>query len=171
MLGEIATKIEEIDVGLGNISLQMYSDLKKAVGKFFETSKESKEQAIAGWNKDLITILLQRDKRYTGKKADSSEEFLKFSVQVFKDMQDWAERENKYLSYNPTKEEVQAGLGKFSQEIGIMGTVRRLAKDYGKDPDTILDRWSWGKIFQILRADCLESKYQRKLNDIISKKK
>ncbi|MDD2576586.1 MAG: hypothetical protein PHV76_03690 [Bacteroidales bacterium] len=62
----------------------------------------------------------------------------------------WQEQENTLLKYEPTREDKQAGIEQLSKNIGELGTVKALAKDYSQDPDYILEHWKWGKVFGIL---------------------
>jgi hypothetical protein len=81
----------------------------------------------------------------------------------------WVEQEQTLLKYDPTAEEVQAGIKDLSDKIGEYGTVKAIAKNYGKDPDEILE-WEYGKVFGILYTDLEEYKYQQRFNKVLEKK-
>lgn len=74
----------------------------------------------------------------------------------------WSEREAKELKYDPTKEEIMAGIEALAAKSGYMGTVKALAKAYSVDPDEVL-KWKYGKVFDILRTDLLESQFCKRL--------
>jgi hypothetical protein len=73
-------------------------------------------------------------------------------------IREWMDKERVYLHYDPTPEELAAGIRNLSENIGEFGTVKSLAKAFHTDPDTILD-WEYGKVFNILYADLEEHKY------------
>ncbi len=81
----------------------------------------------------------------------------------------WIEHETALLKYEPTSEELSAGVKELSQRIGEFGTIKALAKNYSKDPDEIL-AWEYAKVFGILYTDLEESKYQRRYNKIMERK-
>jgi len=81
----------------------------------------------------------------------------------------WIEQEKTMLKYEPSLLEVRAGLSALIEKIGDFGTVKSLAKAYGKDPDEILN-WEYAKVFGILYTDLEESKYQKKYQEISQKK-
>jgi len=81
----------------------------------------------------------------------------------------WIEKEQTLLKYEPTSEEVAAGIKEFSSKVGEFGTIKALAKAYSKDPDEILE-WDYGKIFGILFTDLEEHKFQKAYNKVIEQK-
>ena len=81
----------------------------------------------------------------------------------------WIESETKLLKYEPSPEEIQAGIKDLSAKIGEFGTVKAIAKTYSKDPDEIL-KWEYGKIFGILYSDLEEYLFQKRLNKVIEQK-
>lgn len=83
--------------------------------------------------------------------------------EVLDGLQYWVDREAKELKYTPTEEEREAGVEKMSLLVGEMGTIMALAKDYGKDPDEILD-WKYGKVFNILFTNLQSYLYQDRLH-------
>lgn len=80
----------------------------------------------------------------------------------------WIDQEA-LLKYEPTSEEMQAGITNLSKKIGEFGIIKALAKAYSKDPDDIL-AWEYGKVFGILYTDMEEHKYQRSYNKVIERK-
>ena len=82
----------------------------------------------------------------------------------------WIDVEILMLKYEPTQEEKQAGIKELSTKVGEMGTVKALAKNYSVDPDIILS-WRYSKVFGILYTDLEESKFQRRYQNVLSKKK
>lgn len=94
-------------------------------------------------------------------------------MEYFKDIMvglaHWAELENTLLHYDPTSEELEAGINELSKNIGEMSTITGLAKAYGKDPDTILG-WEYSKVFGFLYADLETYKFRVKHDKILSRK-
>ena len=78
----------------------------------------------------------------------------------------WMERETTMLAYQPTSEEIAAGINNLSKKLGPMMTVMALAEKFGKDPDEIL-QWEYGKVFGLLYADLESFKYQRNYRKVI----
>lgn len=74
---------------------------------------------------------------------------LEYWEEVLIGVEHWAKREKTELKYNPTAEELAAGIDILSLEVGEMSTLTALAEKFSKDPDDILD-WKYGKIFNIL---------------------
>lgn len=81
----------------------------------------------------------------------------------------WVEREQQMLDYTPTADEQAAGLDQFNAEIGSMGTIKALAKAYSKDPDEVL-QWDYAKVFEILRTDLAEVKFNRRFQAVVKRK-
>lgn len=81
----------------------------------------------------------------------------------------WTEQEATLLKYEPTPEEIKAGIKDLSVKIGEFGTVKALAKAYNTDPDVILT-WKYGKVFGILFTDLEENKFSRRFQKVIESK-
>ncbi|OJV40842.1 MAG: hypothetical protein BGO29_14840 [Bacteroidales bacterium 36-12] len=81
----------------------------------------------------------------------------------------WIEQEQTLLKYDPSPEELNAGIKDLSDKIGEFGTIKALAKNYGKDPDEVL-KWEYGKVFGILYSDLEEYKYQQRFNKVLEQK-
>lgn len=85
-----------------------------------------------------------------------------YFAEVIEDLTYWAKREASELRYEPTEEEQSAGIGQLSKLTGEMGTIMALAKDYGKDPDEVLE-WKYGKVFNILYTNLQSHLFQKRL--------
>lgn len=81
----------------------------------------------------------------------------------------WIEQESTLLKYEPSQEELAAGVKDLSAKIGEFGTIKALAKAYGQDPDDIL-KWNYGKVFGILYTDLEEHKFQKAYNKVLERK-
>lgn len=81
----------------------------------------------------------------------------------------WIEQETTLLKYEPSAEEISAGINELSSKIGNYGTIKALAKNYSKDPDEVL-RWEYGKVFGILYTDLEEYKYQKRFSKVVERK-
>ena len=82
----------------------------------------------------------------------------------------WIEKETTLLVYEPTPEELRAGVRELSRKVGEFGTIKALAKAYSKDPDEVL-KWEYGKVFGILYTDLEEYKFQVRYNKVIESKR
>ncbi len=85
-------------------------------------------------------------------------------------LQFWVKLERENLKYEPTPDELRAGLQRLSEQVGEMGTIKALAEKFGVDPDVILT-WHWAKVYGLLYADLKESEYQRRMLDQIQRRK
>lgn len=74
----------------------------------------------------------------------------------------WIDREKVELKYNPSADELAAGIEVLSLRVGEMSTIMALAKDYSKDPDEILE-WKYGKVFNILFTNLQSFLYRDRL--------
>ena len=92
-----------------------------------------------------------------------------YILSIIEGIRFWVEQESTMLKYDPTPEEVKAGIKDLSEKIGEFGTVKALAKAYNTDPDVIL-KWKYGKIFGILYTDLEESKFSRRFQKVIESK-
>lgn len=92
----------------------------------------------------------------------------KYFEEICEGVLHWITLESKMLAYTPTDAQVRAGIKELSQNVGEFGTVKALAKQFGKDPDEILEKWDYAKVFLILYSDLEEYKYQEKYNKIIT---
>lgn len=81
----------------------------------------------------------------------------------------WCKIEAQELHYEPTADEIAAGVEEFSKRVGALSTIEALASKFGKDPDTIL-KWSYSKVFGFLRADLLRNQYRKKYDEVITRK-
>lgn len=81
----------------------------------------------------------------------------------------WVKVEAEQLKYHPTADEKDAGIDRFSSEVGELGTVYSIAKAFGKDPDEIL-LWKYGKVFGYLRGQKAEADFQRRYQDVMKRK-
>lgn len=77
----------------------------------------------------------------------------------------WIEREKTSLDYTPTADEQAAGIAQFNKEVGVMGTIKALAKAYGEHPNNVL-KWDYATVFEILRTDLAEVKYNRRFSAV-----
>lgn len=103
-------------------------------------------------------------------KALSIPKYMDFFKEVIEGIVFWIERETSMLKYEPTGDELRAGIKELGEKVGDLGTIKSLAKAYNKDPDEIFN-WEYGKVFGILYTDLEESKYRKKYQDIINNKK
>lgn len=81
----------------------------------------------------------------------------------------WVRKEGEMLHYEPSAEEVAAGVGELTRRVGNFPTIKALAKAYGRDPDEVL-AWDYAKVFGILHTDLEEHKYEERYSKIINDK-
>lgn len=94
---------------------------------------------------------------------------LDYFTEIIEGIKFWIECETTMLKYDPSSEEIQAGVKELSKNTGEFSTVKALAKAYHKDPDEIL-KWEYGKVFGILYTDLEEHKFQLRYNKVIESK-
>ncbi|MCD7972479.1 MAG: hypothetical protein LUG18_07400 [Candidatus Azobacteroides sp.] len=92
-----------------------------------------------------------------------------YFIEIIEGIRHWLEQESSLLFYEPSAEEISAGIKDFSAKVGEFGTIKTLAKNYAKDPDEILE-WKYGKVFGILYTDLEEHKFQKRYQKILEKK-
>lgn len=78
----------------------------------------------------------------------------------------WIDKEQAMLKYNPSSDEMSAGIKELSEKVGNMSTIKQLAKAFSTDPDEIL-KWPYSKVFVILYTDLEERKYEEKLKKAV----
>lgn len=81
-------------------------------------------------------------------------------------MTGWVGKEQEMLHYEPSADELAAGIRELSRRVGSFSTIKALAKSYGRDPDEIL-QWDYAKIFGILYTDLEEHKFEEKYAKVI----
>ena len=79
------------------------------------------------------------------------------------------ESEKKIPQPQYRSEEIQAGVNEF-KKFGVAGLVRSIALRWGVSKETIYN-WSYNEVLIELKISAEESRYQRKLNEILSKPK
>lgn len=98
---------------------------------------------------------------------------MKEGVEYFDEVLDgilfWINREKTELKYNPSADELAAGIEVLSLRVGEMSTIMALAKDYSKDPDEILE-WKYGKVFNILFTNLQSFLYRDRLERRLTEK-
>lgn len=87
---------------------------------------------------------------------------IKYWHKVLEGIKYWVEREKTELKYNPTPEELAAGIEILSLRVGEMSTIMALAKEFAKDPDEVL-KWKYGKVFNILFTNLQSYLYRDRL--------
>lgn len=71
--------------------------------------------------------------------------------------------------YEPTKEELEAGVEDLTK-LGSFYTVKKMSEKFQKHPDEILE-WQAGVVYKFLQADAIDSRINRNLQKIYSRKK
>lgn len=90
-----------------------------------------------------------------------------FSYSVVREIKRMAERDERTFTYTPTPEEVQAGY--LSLNHGAFGTVDRIAQRLNISHEAVFELPE-KRVYAMLKIDYDTSNYQRKLNNIITKK-
>jgi hypothetical protein len=149
--------IEKIDIEGGKLTFDQRIELGKII-----SSGCGQVQAL----RDVMRCL--HDVEVDFGSETQLREYVAYFEEVVSGIAFWIERE-KLLKYEPTPEEVQAGINQMSKNIGELGTILAIAQAYSKDPDEIL-KWEYGKVFGIMYADFEKAKFQRKLNAVYERK-
>ena len=94
---------------------------------------------------------------------------MKYWEAVLEGISYWVQREAVELKYNPTPEELAAGIEAFTLHTGEMTTIMAIAEQFNTDPDIILE-WKYGKVFNILFTNLQAHLYRERLNKQLAKK-
>lgn len=94
---------------------------------------------------------------------------LRYLNYIMEGFTDWFRKEEQLLKHEVTPEEREAGITELSRNIGDFGTVKSIAKTYGKDPDEVL-RWEYAKVFGILYTDLEEHKFSQRYNNVMERR-
>lgn len=89
---------------------------------------------------------------------------------IIEGVQYWVEIESQLLHYEPTTEELQAGIEQYHKAVGDLSTLHSIAKAFGKDPDEVYN-WKYSKVFGILLNDLESAKYQKRYAQIMQQKR
>lgn len=100
-----------------------------------------------------------------GWKLVNAQRDLLYYLDVMEVVQQWAEREKKFLHREPSDLQKRAGVARFSERFGQFPTLIALAERFKLDPDTILD-WRYAKVFNILVEDLERSEYLTRLSKL-----
>lgn len=148
----IPKKLKEIDIKGGKLTFGQRIDL----GKLFQSDVSEVEkfegvfEILHGYKLNIL--------EYKSK--------LPYLKRIIEGLEFWTEQEQTLLKYDPSQEEIRAGIKEFSKKVGEFSTVKSLAKTYSKDPDEILN-WEYGKVFGILYTDLEEFKFNRRYQKVI----
>lgn len=97
----------------------------------------------------------------------------KHAVRLFESAIDgmafWVKVEAEQLKYTPSQEEKDAGVERYSAEVGELGTAYDIAKEYKIDPDEVLG-WKYGKVFGHLRKRKAEYDYQKRYDKVMERR-
>jgi len=148
-------KMSKIDIKGGKLTFGQRIEL----GKIFQSS----ENEIVKFEK--VFECLHKFKP----KATQYKKLLPYFQDIIEGIAFWIEKEQTMLKYEPTAEEMSAGIIELTKKIGEFGTIKALAKNYSKDPDEILE-WEYGKVFGILYTDFEEYEFQKRYDKVIEKK-
>lgn len=149
------------DLQDGNISFGQYIDLREALVSY------SKNKDTLQLYKTIFATL--KGKEYQIDFADQTN--IEFVNQVIKELYTWQQREEKTLISSSTAQELQAGIKEFSQQVGWLGIVIPLSKDYHISPDTLLDTWKYKEVYSVLFYENQKTKYEQRLSKAYKLKK
>ena len=145
-----------IDIRNGDLTYGNYISIKNCIRNL---NNEDEVKTITAIIKELYDYELQTNDFMV---------IVPFMEKIIADMVYWQEQEQTMLKYEPTTEEIRAGILEYSKKVGDLATVKSIAKEYAQDPDDIL-KWKWSKVFGILYTDLESFNFQRKYTSIISK--
>lgn len=154
-------KKDRINIEAGDMTYGQRIEL----GQIIDAHNKSEDHPV-DLVKKLITCLHKKCPRFT---VANIKGYIEYSEEILKGIKSWVDREQLSLHYDPTAEEISAGIRDLSKKIGDFGTIKALAKTYGQDPDEVL-KWKYGKVFGLLYTDLEEHKYQVKYNKKIQEK-
>lgn len=152
-----------INLHNGEFAYGIYISLKKIIFEASKIENEIKQSHLL--ISQIFKTFFKRELNYN----DITPELVQFVENVVKEVVFWQEQEKKYLDFQPTQEEISAGIKQLNEKVGIWGTLKTIGKDYHIDPEEVL-QWNLNKVFHILRTDLEESKYQRRLKEVYKHK-
>jgi len=150
----------KVDVKNGDISYGAYIGVRRLLA-------EAKEYDLA-FMTSVIKIIHSEYKHSVGDMV-SIKSMINYFNSIVEGVAHWAEQEKELLAYEPSEEEIRAGVKDYSQKVGEFATVKALAKNYGKDPDEVLE-WKYSKVFGILYTDLEEYKYNQRYSKVLESK-
>jgi hypothetical protein len=101
------------------------------------------------------------------KKSDYAKVYLHVR-EVLQKLSVWVEKE-KLLKYEPTPEEIRAGINKISEKLGDFATVDAIAKRMHISHQNAIDL-PYSTVFLMLLSDLEHTKFERRLNKIYEQK-
>lgn len=131
-----------------------------AIEQLFTNTQKSEYQLLKEAHRELYgysCLLLPRKMRF------------KRLTAIAEGLAQWCRIEAQELDYKPTAEELAAGIDEYRKKVGHLATIEAIAEKFGQDPDDVL-KWAYSKVFGFLRKDLLESKFQQRYNDIMTRK-
>lgn len=151
---------KKVDVKSGDITYGSYI----AVRGLLAEAKEYDLEFIVSVIKSI-----HKDYKYVVGDLTLIKAMVKYFNNIVEGVAHWAEQEREMLAYEPSEEEIRAGVKDYSQKVGEFATVKALAKNYGKDPDEVLE-WKYSKVFGILYTDLEEYKYNQRYSKVLESK-
>lgn len=130
-----------------------------SLGNLFSSEKSDKDKFV-----ETFVIM-------DGKKPHPSSypNRLKDFEEIVKGLKFWMEKEATMLAYEPSMEELSAGIKKLSERLGHLGTVTAIAERFCTPPDEIL-QWKYAQIFSILYADKEKNDYNIRYTKALERK-
>lgn len=150
----------KVDVKSGDITYGSYIAVRKQLA-------EAKEYDLAF----MVAVIKSIHSEYKHNVGDvvSIKAMISYFSGIVEGVAHWAEQEKELLAYEPSEEEIRAGVKEYSQKVGEFATVKALAKNYGKDPDEVLE-WKYSKVFGILYTDLQEYYYNQRYSKVLERK-
>ena len=147
----------------------------KEIGKF--SIPENLETITYGQRLDLSDIkpedfLFTPLRILTGAKLEEilllkACDVIRVTFHVIDQLQELNKRDEKYLKYEPSKEELKAGLLKMNH--GVFGVIDNIARRMRITHDQVLDL-SQQKVFMMLKIDIDNANYARNLRTVLTDK-
>lgn len=150
----------KVDVKNGDISYGAYIGVKRLLAG----AKE--------YNLGLITEVIEtihKGYKYSATDLTYVRAMVKYFNSIVEGIAYWGEKEAEMLYYEPSDEELRAGVREYSQRVGETATIKAIAKNFGQDPDQVLS-WKYSKVFGILYTDLEEYKYSQRFNKVLESK-
>lgn len=149
------------DLKTGNITFGQYIDLRQTLADY------GKNKDILALYKSIFAILKGKD--FAVDFTDSTN--IEFINQVLKELHTWQQREENTLQNTVSPQEQQAGIKEFSDQVGWLGVVIPLSKDYHISPDTLLATWKYKEVYSVLFYENQKTKYEQRLSKAYKLKK
>lgn len=122
------------------------------------------DTTLSEFDKARETIKLLHDVDITPREASSIDGYI---VRIIEGLNGWLAREKNECYVPPLPEQIQAGVEAMAKEVGDMGGVVSMAKQFGWTFEQVY-KMPYMDVFTIWKVDAEREKYERRYHKVIS---